>query len=297
MEVTFIQALAFVAVVLFAGALAGLLRGDRAPVAGTAPPLFRAFAREIETLGRLIGPALDRANPEKTAMIRRDLVAGALAPLDVADIRGMQALAAAMLGGMSGIGTFVLTMNQGYATIGLFCMGLLGWIWPMTWLNGAARRRKEDMSRSLPYAIDLITVAMQAGQDFGAAVRYLVTDGPPGPLRQEFAIMLRETELGKARTDSLKAMADRIQLDEFRALVTSVIQGSEMGASIAQTLKIQAEEIRRARHHKAERQAARAPSLMIIPIALFILPSVFIMIFVPIILRMKGSGMAGFGGF
>lgn len=109
--------------------------------------------------------------------------------------------------------------------------------------------------------------------------------------------MLREIELGKSRIEALKTMAERIQLDEFRALVTSVIQSSEMGASISQTLKIQAEEIRRARHHKAERQAARAPSLMIIPVALFILPSVFVMIFVPIVLRIQSSGIGGYFNF
>ena len=98
-------------------------------------------------------------------------------------------------------------------------------------------------------------------------------------------------ELGKSRIDALKAMSDRIQLDEFRSLVTSVIQSSEMGASIAATLKIQAEEIRRRRFQNAERKAARAPSLMLIPTALFILPSVFIIIFVPIVIRAMKSGM------
>ncbi|MDD4102222.1 MAG: type II secretion system F family protein, partial [Kiritimatiellae bacterium] len=66
---------------------------------------------------------------------------------------------------------------------------------------------------------------------------------------------------------------------------------SEMGASIAATLKIQAEEIRRRRYQRAERQAARAPSLMMIPTALFILPAVFIVIFVPIMIRAMESGM------
>lgn len=106
--------------------------------------------------------------------------------------------------------------------------------------------------------------------------------------------MLREIELGKSRIEALKTMAERIQVEEFRTLVTSVVQSSEMGASISETLKIQAEEIRRARYHSAERKAARAPSLMIIPVALFILPSVFVMIFVPIVLRIKGSGIGGF---
>jgi tight adherence protein C len=142
------------------------------------------------------------------------------------------------------------------------------------------------VSRALPYALDLLTVAMQAGQDFGAAVRFLVREGPRGPLSEEFTVMLQETELGKARVEALKTMAGRIQLDEVSSLVTAVVQSTEMGSSITDTLRVQAEEIRRTRFHKAERKAARAPSLMMIPVALFILPSVFIIILTPVILRM-----------
>jgi tight adherence protein C len=146
----------------------------------------------------------------------------------------------------------------------------------------------------MPYAIDLITVAMEAGQDFGAAVRNLVTQGPHGALRDEFGVMLRETELGKSRVEALQFMSEKIQLDEFRSLVTAVIQSSEMGSSISGTLKLQAEEIRRRRYNKAERQAARAPSLMLIPTALFILPAVFIIIIVPIALKAIESGVADY---
>ena len=298
MDVVVVQLMAFVAVVLFVGSVAAMARGDSSAShrQGT-PLLFRVFSREIETIGCWIGPALERANPAKTARMRLDLIAGALAPLEVSDIHGLQGLAAALLGGLSGIAVFAISLNAAYGLMALVFAGLLGWVYPAAWLHGVAARRKDAMSKRLPYAIDLVTVTMQAGQDFAAAVRHLVTEGPPGPLRQEFSVMLRETELGKSRVDALKAMADRIQLEEFRALVTSVVQSSEMGASIAQTLKLQAEEIRRARHHKAERQAARAPSLMIVPVALFILPSVFIMIFVPIVLRIRESGISGFMNF
>jgi tight adherence protein C len=296
MDVVAVQILSFGAVALLVVGIAAALRGEKSSAAKGVPPVFRAFSKEIETLGRLIGPALDRSNAAQARQLQQDLIAAHLAPLQVQDIRGLQGLAALGLGCAAGVTVFLLSADWRYGLIGWLAMGLMGWSYPVAWLHGAAGRRKDVMSRSLPYAIDLITVGMQAGQDFGAAVRNLVVDGPPGPLRQEFAVMLRETELGKSRIEALKAMADRIQLDEFRSLVTSVVQSSEMGASIAQTLKVQAEEIRRARHHKAERQAARAPSLMIIPVALFILPSVFVMIFVPIILRIQGSGIGGFMG-
>jgi tight adherence protein C len=127
---------------------------------------------------------------------------------------------------------------------------------------------------------------MEAGQDFGGAVRHLVGELRGSPLREEFVIMLRETEMNKSRIEAMRSMANRIQLDEFRSLVTAVAQGTELGASVALSMKLQAEEIRRTRFHRAERKAARAPSLMLIPLALFILPSVFIVILTPIGLRM-----------
>ena len=294
MDIIVIQLLTFASVMLLAVGIQALIRGEKIAQTDNIPVVFRVFKNEIETIGRLIGPTLDHAFPGQLIQIRKDLVAAALAPLEVIDIRGLQGFASLSLGLTIGIMIFVFSLDWRYGLIGWFFFAIIGWIYPVTWLNGAARGRKDTMSRSLPYAIDLITVAMQAGQDFGAAVRHLVTEGPTGPLRQEFGVMLRETELGKSRVESLKTMAERIQLEEFRSLVTSVIQSTEMGASISQTLKIQAEEIRRARYHKAERQAARAPSLMIIPVALFILPSVFVMIFVPIVMRIRASGIGSY---
>jgi tight adherence protein C len=259
-------------------------------LSGPKPLIFRVFYNEIGVIGTITGPWADNAFPLQVKRIRNNLIAAAL-PLELAEIRGLQGFAGGLLGLIACLMTFIMTMNWAYALLAGLFFALLGWYYPVSWVERLAVQRKDKMSKSLPYAIDLITVAMEAGQDFGAAVRNLVKEGPVGPLRDEFGVTLRQTELGKSRVEALKTMADRIQLDEFRALVTSVIQSSEMGASIAATLKIQAEEIRRRRYQRAERQAARAPSLMLIPTALFILPAVFIVIFVPIMIRASQSGM------
>ncbi|MCK5849303.1 MAG: type II secretion system F family protein [Kiritimatiellae bacterium] len=294
MEVIGIQILVFSSIMLMVIGVNALIRGETVNLDDKRPMFFRVFSNEIATLGKIVGPSIDYASPYQVTRIRNDLIAGALAPLEVMEIRGCQAFVCLIMGATSGTLTFLISLNWSYSLIALIAFALLGWIYPVTWVAGIAARRKDKMSKSMPYAIDLITVAMQAGQDFGAAVRHLVNEGPTGPLRQEFAVTLKEVELGKSRIEALKSMTDRVQLDEFQALVTSVAQSSEMGASIAATLKIQAEEIRRTRYHKAERQAARAPSLMLIPTALFILPSVFIVIIVPIMLRIKDSDIAGF---
>jgi len=293
MDVAIIQMLVFLSMLFLVTGLRAVIRKENETMSGTKPLVFRVFYTEINLVGKLTGPWADHAFPLQAMRIRNDLIAAAL-PLEVAEVRGLQGFAGALLGMLCCIVTFILSLNWAYALLAGLFFALLGWYYPVSWVSRLAVQRKDRMSKSMPYAIDLITVAMEAGQDFGAAVRNLVNDGPHGPLRDEFGVTLRQVELGKSRVDALKAMSDRIQLDEFRSLVTSVIQSSEMGASIAATLKIQAEEIRRRRFQNAERKAARAPSLMLIPTALFILPSVFIIIFVPIVIRAMKSGMGAY---
>jgi tight adherence protein C len=290
MDVIVIQLLSFSSVMLFVLGLHAVIYGEKKTAAGSKPAVFKMFTNEISAVGSFLAPGTARMAPRQTLQIRNDLIAAAL-PLEVFEVRGLQGLAAVTLAVLSGVIVFIVTMKPLYALLALAFFAFMGWVYPVIWVSGAARRRKDAMSKSLPYAIDLITVAMQAGQDFGAAVRHLVTQGLRGPLAQEFAIMLRQTELGKSRIEALRDMSERIQLDEFRTLVTSVAQSTEMGASISETMKIQAEEIRRARYHKAERKAARAPSLMLIPMALFILPAVFIVIFTPVVIRVMESGI------
>jgi len=180
----------------------------------------------------------------------------------------------------------VVTLEGGWAVLGGVLFGLLGFYWPLIWLRRTAQARQDRISKELPYAIDLLTVAMEAGQDFGAAVRHFVNEVGTGPLQQEFGMMLRETDLNKSRIEAMRSMAARMQVEEFKAVVTAVVQSTEMGASVAAALKLQADEIRRMRFHRAERKAARAPSLMLIPVALFIVPAVFIVILTPVALRM-----------
>jgi tight adherence protein C len=293
MDIVIAQMLTFGAVLMFVIGLDALLKGGNRVPDSAFPWLLRVFDREIDAIGKTIGPSVDHAFPGQTFRIGQDLIAADLR-LKTLHVRGLQGLASSALAVLGGAGVFVLSLQWHYGVLTFVILAVIGWVYPVTWVAGRARRRKDAMSRALPFAIDLITAAMQAGQDFGAAVRQLVSLGQTGPLRQEFSVMLRQIELGKSRLEALRAMADRIQLDEFRSLVTSVTQSTEMGAGIAETLKIQGEEIRRARHHKAERQAARAPSLMLIPVALFILPAVFIVIITPVILRIKDSGLTAY---
>lgn len=170
----------------------------------------------------------------------------------------------------------------------------IAWIYPRLIIEKLAEQRQIDIIKALPFAIDLIGSAMRAGLDFSAAIRYYVSIADPkNPLTIEFKVVLRQMELGKTRVESLENMVQRVQVDTFTSFTAAIIHGSEVGSSIVETIMMQGEEMRKARFNIAEQKAARAPSLMVLPIALFIMPAFFIMIGAPIYLRMQNSGLGG----
>lgn len=256
------------------------------------PFTFRGFANEIKILKDTFGSGMKNLFPNKDEEIRKNIRLSAL-PLDSGDVFSAQLLWGVLLGICGIVFMLLLEMDAAYVIAALLIGGFIGWLIPMVQLQNLAEARLTSIRRALPFSIDLISSAMTAGLDFSAAVRYYVEHSDPTPLTQEFGITLKMLELGNSRNDALRAMAERLGIDEFRSLVNAVIQGTEMGASITDTLRINAEEMRRVRVAAAERKAQRAPSLMMIPMALFIMPSVFIIIFVPIYLRVQSSGMSG----
>lgn len=256
------------------------------------PFTFRGFVNEIRILRGTLGQRLSTSFPEKSAKIARDIKLAALT-LDSGDVFAAQVLWCVIIGVLGAVFVLLLEMEPSYLFTALIIGGFIGWLIPVVQIQNLAEERQTAIRRALPFAIDLISSAMAAGLDFSAAVRYYVEHTDLSPLTQEFGVTLKMLELGNNRNDALKAMAERLGIDEFRSLVNAVVQGTEMGASITDTLRINAEEMRRVRVAAAERKAQRAPSLMMIPMALFIMPSVFIIIFVPIYLRVQSSGMSG----
>ena len=288
MNLILVQFLSFSSVLLFVLGLNVLRHSSEvSTLKVNRPGLFGWFAKEIEAVGQMIEPGVNSLFPEESKQINNQLLAAALDDrLKVRDVRGLQGLLGFSLFVIVVLFVLVVTLEGVWALLGGMLFGLLGYYWPLVWLRRTAQARQDQISKELPYAIDLLTVAMEAGQDFGAAVRHFVNEVGTGPLRQEFGMMLRETDLNKSRIEAMRSMAARMQVEEFKAVVTAVVQSTEMGASVAAALKVQAEEIRRARFHRAERKAARAPSLMLIPVALFIVPAVFIVILTPVAMRM-----------
>ena len=165
----------------------------------------------------------------------------------------------------------------------------LGWTLPSLALAAEAQKRQEEIVKSLPFAIDLIGSAMRSGLEFGAAMRYYVNTNEKGALVEEFSRVLRDSVLGVSIPDGLQTMAKRVRIKAFTSFAGVVSYGADIGASIADTLKVHGAEMRRERFNIAEQKAARAPALMIFPIAMFILPAVFLIIIVPVMLQFKAT--------
>lgn len=248
------------------------------------PVFFKLARRLINVLAQGVGSSFALAYPLQARKWRNELLKAGY-HLTAEQVFGGQILAAVGMGLMTCFGLFFLK-GDGSAAIGAgIVAAIVGWFLPTTFIQKRAQERQIEIIRSLPFAIDLLASAMRAGLDFIAAVRYYVSMGGKGALVVEFGLLLRQMELGKSRMEALEEMATHVQTQEFTAFVAAVAHGTEIGASIIETLQIQGEDMRRARFNLAERKAARAPSIMIFPIALFILPSVFAIVFVPVILR------------
>lgn len=256
------------------------------------PPAFRILWGFLDIFEVPVGVPLSRVFEATRVKYEKWILASGL-PLTPAKVFALQALL--LVGGLAA-GVVMLSIPGLKPVLGVGFMlmfGFIGWVYPPTALDGYVQWRQTEITRALPFAIDLIGSAMRSGLEFGAAMRYFEGLKMPGPLTEEFGKVLQQIELGKTRTEAISDMARRVQVEAFTSFAGVVAYGAEIGASISETLRVHGEELRRARFHLAERKAARAPSLMILPMAVFIMPAVFIIIITPVIMKMKASGIGG----
>jgi len=162
-------------------------------------------------------------------------------------------------------------------------VGFVGLWYPRIWLNDQVKRRHLKISRALPYALDLLTLSVEAGLDFSGALAKVVEKGKAGPLRDEFSLLLRQLKMGKGREESLKSMVHRIDLPAVTQFISALIQADRMGTSLGKVLRIQSVQLRIDRTQRAEKLANEAPVKMLFPLIACIFPTVFLVLFSPIV--------------
>jgi tight adherence protein C len=182
------------------------------------------------------------------------------------------------LGGMTGNGTLGILLAIVFV--------LIGFVLPDLFISFKARGRREEIRAELPDALDLLAVSVEAGLGFDAAISKL-TEHMEGPLIDEFALTLGEMRIGEARQNALQKMVDRVQAPELASFVRAIIQADQLGISLGRILRVQATDTRNKRQAAAEERAMKAPIKMLFPTALFIFPSMFLIILGPAFLNFE----------
>lgn len=162
--------------------------------------------------------------------------------------------------------------------IAIFAM--LGYRLPMGIVQGKAKKRLHEIQKALPFTFDLIGIAVEAGLSFDSSMS-MVAEKLTGPLSDELNTTLNEIRLGKSRNDALQALANRIDLEDLRNFLIAVIYISRMGGSLVEVIRVQTDALRVKRRQRAEEKAMRAPVKIMIPLVLFIFPTLFIVILGP----------------
>lgn len=154
---------------------------------------------------------------------------------------------------------------------------------PGLWLNGACRRRQNDIRRAAPFIMDLLTLSVEAGMDFMTALQRIVARREMDPINEELLRVQQEVQIGKTRREALRAMANRIDMPDIRSVLGALIQADEMGVGIGLILRIQSDQMRSRRFELAEKKANEAPVKMLFPLVVFIFPAVFLILLGPIL--------------
>lgn len=183
------------------------------------------------------------------------------------------------------LGLVVLRLNP---ALGIVLFGT-GFFLPDFQLKGVAEKRARRIFRELPYVLDLLSLSVNAGLDFGAALAQVADDRVAPVLSGELKSMLQEIQLGKPRADALKSMARRLNHQEVSTFVSALVQADRLGVGLAEALERQAAQMRVKRFQMAEKMAAEAPIKMLFPLIIFIFPGVFIVLLGPVLMRMAAG--------
>lgn len=243
--------------------------------------------RLAEKWAKIFEPILPKGLNENLA--RKIIMAGGLDGITSAQVVLFSVGAA--IGGMAfGVLTVLMTGWSPWLVFGTLVIGMG---MPFIWLRDQVKRRHMAILSDLPYHLDIITLCVEAGLDFGAAVARMVEKGRPGPLLEEFSALLAEIRIGKTRVEAMTSLSERVGLEALSIFLSALIQADRMGSGLGRTLRLQAEQIRIERFQRAEKLALEAPVKMLFPLVAFIFPTIWIILGAPLIFNwiFNGGGM------
>jgi tight adherence protein C len=247
--------------------------------------------RVIMPIMRGLGEISSRFTPQhvvEQTRIRLEL-AGNPGRIDASTFMVLHFVAAGVFGSlMILISFFAKTYSTPVKLVIVLVFTILGYFFPDLWIRSKINSRQKQVRKAMPDALDLLTICVEAGLGFDAAMSK-VNEKWDNELSMAFGRVIREIQLGKLRRDALRDMSDRLGLAEMTSFVAAVIQSEMLGVSMAKVLRIQSDQMRVKRRQHAEEEARKAPIKMIFPMGLFIFPSLMIVLLTPAALRLQGS--------
>lgn len=175
------------------------------------------------------------------------------------------------------------TMPTLQFTLACLALALIGFYFPNVWISRRIARRKDQIFKGFPDALDLMVVCVEAGTSLDAAITKVGDEMALGnrTLSNEFKLLSLELRAGKSRKEALQNLALRCDLDDVGSLVTLLIQTDKFGTNVAQALRVYSDSMRATRQQRAEEQAAKLPVKMIFPMAFFLFPALFVVVLGP----------------
>jgi tight adherence protein C len=209
--------------------------------------------------------------------------------MDASTFMILHFVAAVFLGGLIFVFTlFSHTFGLPIKILMVVVFTVLGYFLPDLLLKSRIDSRQKSVRRAMPDALDLLTICVEAGLGFDAAMSK-VHEKWENELALAFGRVIREIQLGKLRRDALRDMAERLGIAEMTSFVAAIVQSEMLGVSMAKVLRIQSDQMRVRRRQYAEEQAHKAPIKMIFPMGLLIFPALMIVLLTPAALRLMGS--------
>ena len=248
---------------------------DRDPVPVPTRSMDRLLARLLKRLTAAAKTALP--NDAKRGVASRLERAGNPYGWDLDQVLAYKSFAMLVLGGFGAmIGHS--TPAKAFALAAVF--GTVGFFLPDVWLYNTALKRQEQIQKTLADALDMLTISVEAGLAFDAALSQ-VARNTEGPLAAEFSRILQEMQIGKGRSEAFRSVLDRTNVEDLRTFVNAIAQADVFGVPIANVLRTQAKEMRQKRRQSAEEKAQKVPVKIVVPLVLCILPALFVAVLGP----------------
>jgi len=202
---------------------------------------------------------------------------------------GKRIIMTMLMGGGAFVLFFMVTKQTPINAVGLTIGGaLLGYYLPALQLKSQIEKRQHNIVKALPDALDLLTICVEAGLGFDAAMGK-VYEKWDNDLSIAFGRVIQEIQLGKIRREALRDMASRMDVPDVTSFTAAIIQADQLGVSISKILRVQSDQMRVKRRQRAQEKAQQAPVKMMIPMVLLIFPSIWIVLLGPSIIILMNS--------